>query len=158
MSKINDGGPADYWEVPLTTGGHAVVDAADRDRVSQYLWRRGRNGYIYCVNHRRSGYSLLHRFILEAPVEKEVHHRDENQLNNTRGNLELIDGPDHRRLHIGPLSAANERRRIHPTHRACEWCGETYSPDQDHRGVSRFCSRSCANKHNRRCGMEVSRG
>ena len=51
---------------------------------------------------RQSGKSTtlyLHRFLLDPSPNKDVHHRDENPLNNLEENLEVHDAIVHRNWH-----------------------------------------------------------
>ncbi len=146
--KTDDGGPATM--VPVGGGQVTLVSDKDLPVIRRYQWRANVQGYAVRNGGRKIGEPvLLHRFILRPPAELEIHHVNGDRLDNRRCNLQLISGPDHRRKHIGPLLAANERRRKYPRHRDCEWCEHDYFVHQDHRGVSRFCSKSCASKATR---------
>src|SRR3990167_7889855 len=80
-------------EIPLTQGMVAIVDDEDFERVSQYKWRalKSRNTfYARRSTHRPDRKTvLLHRFIIDAPEEYEVDHKDHNGLNCTRNNIRL---------------------------------------------------------------------
>lgn len=83
-----------------------VIDRKNADRVLKYTWRlkKSRNGSYYIaasttVNGKHTTI-YLHRYLLNAPPGFDVHHKDENRLNNQEDNLELIESIEHRRYHI----------------------------------------------------------
>ncbi len=86
-------------EIPLTKGYVALVDDEDYERVNQYKWYVQRDGYnYYAVRNitirsrketRETGLPrqtliYMHRFILDAPNDKDVDHRDHNGLDNRK--------------------------------------------------------------------------
>lgn len=82
--------------IPLTRGKVAVIDAEDYERVSQHRWyakvtpRKGRE--VFYAARRLWGdvdrtAITMHRFILDAPLNVDVDHKDGDGLNNTRENL-----------------------------------------------------------------------
>jgi hypothetical protein len=86
--------------IPLTKGKVAVVDAADYERLSQWVWSASLcNGLWYAqrsvclgtVGGKKKYTSIfMHRFILDAPKGMKVDHRDGDGLNNRRNtNLRL---------------------------------------------------------------------
>jgi hypothetical protein len=70
------------------------VDAADLEwlMTRQVTWHvnRAREGkwYVQCKMGGRT--VLMHRFVMRAPKGSEVHHRDNDGLNNRRENLEFL--------------------------------------------------------------------
>lgn len=83
--------------IPLTQGKVAIVDAADYERVSKYKWyaKKGWRTYyaVRGVRVYKNGKYVrvrqipMHRWLMKAPAEKLVDHRNHNGLNNRRGNL-----------------------------------------------------------------------
>lgn len=79
-------------EIPLTTGGVALVDDADAERVLQWSWYGGTeglpNGAKRTYAKRTAKPSVrMHRFILSAAPGTRVDHKDGNGLNNQRWNI-----------------------------------------------------------------------
>jgi hypothetical protein len=88
-------------KIPLSRGMTAIVDDEDFERVSQFKWcvtchkERNPPDYyarrsIWCKQTKKSITVLMHRFILNAPPDKHVDHRDGNGLDNRRANLRLV--------------------------------------------------------------------
>ncbi len=74
--------------IPLSRGGGALVDDADRPTLLQYKWHITAGGYAATrIQHR---YVYMHRLLLDAGPEDLVDHIDGNKLNNTRANLRLV--------------------------------------------------------------------
>ena len=82
--------------IPLSQHGKykgrffAIVDDEDFDRVSSIRWyimrnRKFGNYYSRALIDGRT--TLMHRFVLDAPRDAQVDHRDHDGLNNTRANL-----------------------------------------------------------------------
>jgi HNH endonuclease len=94
----------------------------------------------------RPGISL-HRAVWEhhhgvVPEGHEIHHRDEDTLNNDISNLEAVPLSVHRRQ-------AQARRVLHDL--LCCVCGASFRAYGNQAAVRRFCSRTCkARFHNAR--------
>jgi hypothetical protein len=77
--------------INLAKGGRAIIDDQDFERVSAVSWFLSRNGYVvhsvYDRGKRKTIY--LHRFVMNAPQNRIVDHRDGNKCDNRRGNLRL---------------------------------------------------------------------
>lgn len=81
-------------QIPLSQGKVALVDDSDFERVNQYKWFVAHTRTYYYAARHSSGVptrklEFMHRFILNAPAEFMVDHRDGNGLNNTRQNLRI---------------------------------------------------------------------
>lgn len=89
--------------INLTKGMVAVVDDADLEWLSNYKWvasYHGRNGrdkwYAVCSSPRLKGKNpsnvRMHRLIMgvHRGDKRVVHHKDDDSLNNTRSNLEIV--------------------------------------------------------------------
>jgi hypothetical protein len=85
--------PAPAKTILLTRGLLAQVDADDYERVSQFKWyaKAGKQGKWYAASDRpgKAHEQKLHRFILNAPPDIQVDHRDGDGLNCQRANLRL---------------------------------------------------------------------
>lgn len=58
--------------VPLQDGTFAFIDAEDAERVGQFTWTRSGNGYVQKTSRIPI---YLHRFVMDAPPDKDVDHR-----------------------------------------------------------------------------------
>lgn len=80
-------------KIKLTQGKYALVDNEDYEFLSKYKWCFSPSGTGYA--ERRDKKSLtgkiirMHRFILDAPKDKIVDHKNMNGLDNRRNNLRL---------------------------------------------------------------------
>jgi hypothetical protein len=68
------------------------ISDIDYNRVCQYKWSISKSSNDYYVKRSiRIGKKFktvyLHRFIMGCPANMQVHHKDNNTLNNTRENL-----------------------------------------------------------------------
>lgn len=82
-------------EIPLTQGKVALVDDCDFEYLSQFNWFAHKNKFTWYaqrnsprVNGKRTVIHM-HREILQAPNAFKVDHRDDDGLNNQRGNIRL---------------------------------------------------------------------
>lgn len=70
----------------------AIIDEDNYDRVSQFNWSiKNVDGYVGRATECGSVTILLHRFILNAPDDKQVDHINNNPLDNRKENLRLCD-------------------------------------------------------------------
>lgn len=77
--------------IKLTQGKEALIDDDDYERVNKFKWQFHKKGY---ATH---GYKIkgkckkirMHRFILQAPKNKQVDHINGNTLDNRKQNLRL---------------------------------------------------------------------
>lgn len=85
--------------IPLSNGGHTIVDDKDFKKFSKhkwYKWRRSKDRTYYAIGS--SGpfrHKKLHALILGDAVERD--HRDGNGLNNQRKNLRPCDKQQNQR-------------------------------------------------------------
>ena len=85
-------------KIPLTKGMHAIIDAQDVERVSQFTWYAAHSsgGVHYAKAHMKDGRNeYLHRFLLDLP-DVEVDHVDGDPLNNRRSNLRLATSSENK--------------------------------------------------------------
>lgn len=140
-SKIDDGGAA---ALALTNGVHALVSSVDFQRLSQFRWRLGHNGYVYLAGGRAKGRPcLLHRIVMDAPTGHDVHHIDENKLNCRRSNLLLVTPQEHQRFHLIKSVERSRAARKYPLMGTCKVCGEVFVAHPSHRGRQVCCSKQC---------------
>jgi len=80
-------------EIELSQGKCALVDDEDYERVMQFTWCASRCGNNYYamrpLKRSQPETRLMHRFILNAPPEKETDHINGDGLDNRRANLRL---------------------------------------------------------------------
>lgn len=80
--------------IQLTRGYVTLIDDADYERVAERKWCAFcTRGKVYAVSARKEADGtrlLLHRFLLNAPADREVDHKDGNGLHNFRSNLRLV--------------------------------------------------------------------
>lgn len=75
----------------LTKGKVAIVDDADFEWLSQWKWTYNPIGYAYrrkLIGDKKTCI-YLHRFILDAPKDKDVDHINGDPLDNRRNNIRL---------------------------------------------------------------------
>ena len=106
------------------------------------------NGETYLLDktghHRRLNY--LHRIIWnycygEIPHGSEIHHVDNNSLNNDVSNLQILTATEHKKLH-----------RKHIAEITCPICGKTFPNNS--RGTAVYCSQACAGKAKQKSEFE----
>jgi len=83
------------YEIPLTRGYCATVDAVDFRQVMKHKWclLRKQNGDLYAQSNMKIEGKwvriLLHRFIMQAEKGSQIDHRNGNGLDCTRSNLRV---------------------------------------------------------------------
>jgi hypothetical protein len=86
-------------QIKLTKGYEATIDDADYASVSQYKWYADVGRWTtYAKSDQLPGRPRMHVFIMEPPQGYVVNHIDNNGLNNTRANLEIVLQAAHSRL------------------------------------------------------------
>lgn len=83
-----------------------LLDDEDWERLHSHSWKRSKSGHVYRTE-RREGKAVrvwMHREVMESELSWrkgrwEVHHWDENKLNNQRANLLICEPRWHRRQH-----------------------------------------------------------
>lgn len=69
--------------------GIALVSPEDYDKVSQYSWHQNNYGYVMaCIDKKNKS---LHRFVMNAEEDDLIDHKNNNKLDNQRGNLKFSD-------------------------------------------------------------------
>lgn len=62
-------------------------------------WRLYTDGYVVTSHQRMGGVIRMHHLVLNCPFGYETHHKDENRVNNQRGNLENLTRKEHNKIH-----------------------------------------------------------
>jgi HNH endonuclease/AP2 domain len=89
--------------IRLTSGQHAIVDAEDYARLSQWKWysKKHRTGSFYAYRNIGSkpkrNMVMMHRLIVGAEAGQEVDHANGDTLDNRRENLRICTGLENRR-------------------------------------------------------------
>lgn len=78
--------PDDYKLIPLSQGKYTMVDNEDFEKLKDFNWSIINKVY---VENREFG--QIHRYIMNAPDNMLVDHKDGNPLNNRRSNLRLAN-------------------------------------------------------------------
>lgn len=74
--------------IPLTKDKYALVDDDDYSELVKYRWHaKSSKGNFYAATRIRSEIVFMHNLLLEERVGLEVDHKDQDGLNNRRGNL-----------------------------------------------------------------------
>lgn len=71
--------------IPLSNGGHTVVDDDVFDNLSKVVWHKTRKGYAYNLRV----FGMMHRVILPPTEGMQVDHINGDKLDNRRENLRL---------------------------------------------------------------------
>jgi len=66
----------------------AIVDDKDFEYLNQFRWYADSCGYVRKFNKKNEEY-LMHRFILNAPINKSIDHINGNKLDNRKSNLRI---------------------------------------------------------------------
>ncbi len=104
--------------IQLAPTAWAVLDDDDWERLHEYEWFLSKPGYAY---RKENGKRIfMHRDVMVEHLEWrkghwEIHHLDENKLNNTRKNLYVTD----RRYH----TAHHNSKHTNARGRAMRVCG-----------------------------------
>lgn len=79
----------DYFE--LAPGKIVVIDKEDASIVSKYKWHCNNSGYAVAYIKTPGGKKpiLMHRILVDAPVNMEVDHISGNTLDNRKSNLRI---------------------------------------------------------------------
>ena len=75
----------------------AIID--DKNGDHKWYWKKSGENSYYVATHINRLTTYLHRFILQPSPNNDVHHKDENTLNNLEENLEEQPAIMHRSWH-----------------------------------------------------------
>jgi len=90
--------------LPIGHGRYAIIDPEDYAYLSRYTWRlRKSHSKLYVVRRQvikgKRSIVFLHRQLLSASADEEVHHRNGNTLDNRKMNLQLLTAFEHHQIH-----------------------------------------------------------
>lgn len=88
FSEVPESVPGAKW-LPLSGGMFALVDNADFEEVSKFVWSAiGKEGYYYAARKPKDRpLVFLHRWLLDAGESTTVDHINHNTLDDRRNNL-----------------------------------------------------------------------
>jgi len=115
-------------KIPLTQGQVALVDDEDYERLSAFKWQARKDGRTFYAQRffkRSDGVQrvqLMHRFILDAPADMQVDHRDGNGLNNQRENLRLCTNTENARNRKSLANNTSGYKGVSWEKRTRKWC------------------------------------
>jgi hypothetical protein len=76
--------------LPLSKGKFAIVEAADYEELNKYKWFvQESSGAYYAVCRMGKERVWMHRYLMNAPKDKKVDHKNNHTLDNRRENLRL---------------------------------------------------------------------
>lgn len=113
--------------IPLTRGQFAIVDDSDYAQVVPFKWYAyKRRGTFYAARTVRSlGRRTtlhMHVFIMCPPEGSEVHHKNENGLDNRRSkNLQVVTHSEHKRFKSSPATHSSGFRGVYWSMAALAW-------------------------------------
>jgi hypothetical protein len=125
--------------IQLTQGKQTLVDDEDYPFLSQWKWQYGANGYavrdeyLGKVSNRYINRTILmHRVLLNAPLDMDVDHKNRDKLDNRRANLRLATRSQNR-ANVKHVRKTNSELPM----------GVTYNPSV--RSKQPFMARVCCN-------------
>lgn len=90
--------------------GKVLVAPEDAARVGAHRWSRS-GKYVATNNHGKPPVTLLHRFIMDAPEDRQIDHINGNPWDNRRENLRLVTRAEQAQNHR--TRAASGHRNVH---------------------------------------------
>lgn len=75
--------------IKLSRGKYSIVDDEDFEKVSQFKWTFGTNGYAFRNIKRDKSMIYLHRFLICPPEGMIVDHINQDKLDNRKINLRI---------------------------------------------------------------------
>lgn len=121
-------------------GGHkCLVDDDVWEWAHCFKWKLHKGGYAQL-----SSYNLLHRLITGNQQGFQVHHINENKLDNRRENLTLETPSEHQKHHYHRIVDFQKSRQKYPNKKPCSHCGETFMVNPRKRKRNKCCSFKCA--------------
>lgn len=113
----------------MTPSGHEVLaDDADAELLSQFSWYIVKNGYgrLYAQAHHKQVGGVnkrikMHRLLMDPPKYAVVHHKNNDGLDNRRGNLEITTHRQNSRY----ASTWHDRHGVHLHKQTGKWRAQT---------------------------------
>lgn len=137
-------------QIPLTQGQYANVDEEDYERLSEHKWHARWNSYtgsFYAFRsatvHLPDGNSIkrsipMHREVLglESEDKRQVDHRDQDTLNNTRKNLRVASRSENQHNTRGHADGSSGYKGVHWHSARNSWVARIYvNGGEQHLGV-----------------------
>lgn len=79
----------DFVEIVTLKNQHILIDYDDFEKCKKISWCVDNKGYANGGN-RKIGTVRMHRFILDAPKDKQIDHINRNKLDNRKSNLRIV--------------------------------------------------------------------
>lgn len=78
--------------IPLKNGGAAIVDVDDYEFLSQWKWKRHKQGYACRTGWANGKWTciLMHRLVNKTPDGLETDHINGNKMDNRKANLRAV--------------------------------------------------------------------
>jgi len=115
-------------EIILTQGKVALVDDDDYEYLNQWKWcaNKARNTYYAFRSMKINGkwaVGTMHQFMMNQPKGMQVDHKDDNGLNNQRGNLRICTNQENH-MKMKPADAIRGRPKS-SLHKGVCFCKQT---------------------------------
>ncbi len=109
-------------KIPLTQGKYTIVDDEDYEWLNQFKWYavRGRSTF-YAQRMLKRKCLRMHREIMNAPLGKEVDHRNRDGLDNQRANLRVCTHQQNIFNHIKQKKATSRHKGVSWNKRERKW-------------------------------------
>ena len=131
----------DMKKLKLMGGGECLVDDADFEWMSRLNWKLRPDGYVQV-----SSFNLLHRLVVRAPKGMDVHHTNDNKLDNRADNLQVLTPSEHQQHHFHRIVAFQKAHQKFPDTKKCVVCGDEFQVNPRKRSRNKCCSDECAMK------------
>lgn len=90
-------------KILLRNGNYAIVDDEDYSMLSKLTWKLGKaqdgTPTIFSINYFKQGATFkqikMHNLIVDPPKKHYIFHRNRNPLDNTKGNLKILNSSQH---------------------------------------------------------------
>ncbi|KKN16028.1 hypothetical protein LCGC14_0979900 [marine sediment metagenome] len=116
--KVKNHKPVLWVLVPLTRGKFAKVDVENVLLIAPHSWQATPTTYgtYRAETHINKKVVRMHRFIMNAPAGKDIHHKNGNTLDNRKCNLLVCSRSEHFKIggkHKPPIYYGEEWKKIH---------------------------------------------